>query len=172
MNDAENKIAGFRFVPHWQIESSENDDAVLQFWEREGALANDVKSRERLRQVVLDARDADGRVAGVSTAVPMTLPRLGQPTYYFRCFVGKDWRKTRLVLHLLNRTCDVLEDFARRHDFPCIGVVLELENTRFGEALKRAWWPNTGFVFIGKSQRGLDLRVKYFRGAKLKPAKI
>ena len=172
MKDPESKIAGFRFVPHWQIESSENDDAVLQFWEREGALANDVKSRERLRQVVLDARDADGRVAGVSTAVPMTLSRLGQPTYYFRCFVGKDWRKTRLVLHLLNRTCDVLEDFARRHDFPCIGVVLELENTRFGEALKRAWWPNTGFVFIGKSQRGLDLRVKYFRGAKLKPAKI
>ena len=151
MNDAENKTAGFSFVPHWQIESTESDDAVLQFWQREGALTNDVKTQERLRQVVLDARDADGRVAGVSTAVPMTLPRLGQPTYYFRCFVGKDWRKTRLVLHLLNRTCDVLEKFARRHDFPCIGVVLELENTRFGEALKRAWWPNTGFVFIGKS---------------------
>lgn len=172
MDDTREEIAGFRFVPHWQIESVENDDAVLQFWEREGALANDVKTRDRLRQVVLDARDADGRVAGVSTAIPMTLPRLGQPTYFFRCFVGKQWRKTRLVLHLLKRTCDVLEDYARRHDFPCIGVVLELENTRFGETLKRAWWPNTGFVFIGKSQRGLDLRVRYFRGAKLKPAKI
>ena len=27
----------------------------------------------------------------------MTLPRLGQPMYYFRCFVGKRWRKSRLV---------------------------------------------------------------------------
>ncbi len=162
----------FTFVEHWQKGDTANDDAVLQFWEREGALASDAKPQERLRQVVLDARDADGRVAGVSTAVPITLPRLGQPTYYFRCFIGKDWRKSRLVLHLLQRTCDVLEDFARQHNFPCIGVILELENTRFGEALQRAWWPNTGFVFIGKSQRGLDLRVKYFRGAKLKPAKV
>lgn len=162
----------FTFVEHWQKGDTANGDAVLQFWEREGALATDARPQERLCQVVLDARDADGRVAGVSTAVPITLPRLGQPTYYFRCFIGKNWRKSRLVLHLLQRTCDVLEDFARQHGFPCIGVVLELENTRFGEAMQRAWWPNTGFVFIGKSQRGLDLRVKYFRGAKLKPAKI
>ncbi|HSN01013.1 MAG TPA: hypothetical protein VLS52_08405, partial [Rudaea sp.] len=81
------------------------------------------------------------------------------------------WRTSRLVLHLLRRTFTTLEEHARRHDFPCIGVVLELENERFGETLKTAWWPNTGFVFIGKSQRGLDLRVRYFRGAKLKPAK-
>lgn len=162
----------FTFVEHWQKDDPAHGDAVLQFWEREGALAADAKAQDRLRQVVLDARDADGRVAGVSTAVPITLPRLGQPTYYFRCFVGKDWRKSRLVLHLLQRTCDVLEDFARQHNFPCIGVILELENARFGEALQRAWWPSTGFVFIGKSQRGLDLRVRYFRGAKLKPAKM
>ncbi len=112
--------------------------------------------------------DRNGAIAGVATAVPITLPRLGQPTYYFRCFIGKDWRKSRLVLSLLRRTSEVLEDYARAHDFPCIGIVLEMENARFGESLKRAWWPSTGFVFIGKSQRGLDLRVKYFRGAKLK----
>lgn len=162
----------FTFVEHWQKDDPANDDAVLQFWEREGALAADSKAQDRLRQVVLDARDADGRVAGVSTAVPITLPRLGQPTYYFRCFVGKNWRNSRLVLQLLRRTCDVLEEFARAHDFPCIGVILELENSRFGQTLQRAVWPSTGFVFIGKSQRGLDLRVRYFRGAKLKPAKI
>ena len=173
MNDSATS-SSFTFVEHWQKGDTANADAVLQFWEREGALATDAKPQERLRQVVLDARDADGRVAGVSTAVPITLPRLGQPTYYFRCFIGKNWRKSRLVLHLLRRTYDALEDFARQHNFPCVGVVLELENTRFGEVLQQAQWPATakGFVFIGKSQRGLDLRVRYFRGAKLKPAKI
>jgi hypothetical protein len=164
--------AQFTFVPHWQAENAENADAVLEFWRRENAISDEASAKKRLGEIVLHARDASGAVAGVSTAVKITLPRLGQPTYYFRCFIGKGWRKSRLVLHLLRRTCEILEAHARAHDFPCIGVVLEMENARFGEALQRAWWPNTGFVFIGKSQRGLDLRVKYFRGAKLKPAKI
>lgn len=168
MNDSASKSAPFRFVPHWQVQSTENADAVLQFWEREGALANDIKAQERLREVVLDARDADGRLAGVCTVVPMTLPRLGQPMYYYRCFIGKQWRKTRLVFRLLLRAFDVLEEYARTHDFPCIGVVLELENSRFGETLRAPVWPSTGFVYAGKSGRGLDLRLRYFRGARLK----
>ena len=170
MNDSPEKSATttFRFVSHWKAESVENDDAVLQFWEREGALVNDVKAQERLREVVLDARDADGRLAAVCTAVPMTLPRLAQPMYYYRCFIGKQWRKTRLVFKLLIRAFDVLEEHARAHDFPCIGLVLELENNRFGETLRTPVWPSTGFVYAGKSGRGLELRVRYFRGAKLK----
>jgi hypothetical protein len=158
----------FRFVTHWKVASQDNDDAVLQFWEREGALANDTKARERLREVVLDARDSDGRLAGVCTAIPMTLPRLAQPMYYYRCFIGKPWRKTRLVFRLLVRAFELLEADAREDDFPCIGVVLELENTRFGEALRSPVWPSTGFVYIGKSGRGLDLRLRYFHGARLK----
>jgi hypothetical protein len=170
MNDGTEKSATstFRFVSHWKIESVENDDAVLQFWEREGALVNDVKAQERLREVVLDARDADGRLAAVCTVVPMTLPRLAQPMYYYRCFIGKQWRKTRLVFKLLIRAFEVLEEYARAQGFPCIGIVLELENTRFGETLRTPVWPSTGFVYAGKSGRGLELRVRYFRGAKLK----
>ena len=170
MNDAAQKADSFRFVPHWQLESLENDDAVLQFWEREGALANDAKAKERLREVVFDARDADGRVAGVCTAVPITLPRLGQPMYYYRCFIGKQWRRSRLVFRLLLRAFERLEAYARESHFPCIGVVLELENNRFGETLRSPVWPSTGFVYIGKSGRGLDLRLRYFRGARLKKA--
>jgi len=172
MNDVAEKVAekkeAFRFVPHWNIASIENDDAVMQFWEREGALANDVKARERLREVVLDARDGDGRLAGVCTVVPMTLPRLGQPMYYYRCFVGKPWRASRLVFKLLVRSFELLEAFARENNYPCIGVVLELENNRFGETLRSPMWPSTGFIYVGKSGRNLDLRLRYFRGAKLK----
>ena len=168
MNQIAADKPAFRFVPHWKIESVENDDAVLQFWEREGALVNDIKAHDRLREIVLDARDVDGRVAGVCTAIPMTLPRLGQPMYYYRCFIGKQWRKTRLVFKLLIGAFGVLEEHARANAFPCIGMVLELENTRFGESLRTPVWPATGFVYAGKSGRGLDLRLRYFRGAKLK----
>jgi hypothetical protein len=158
----------FHFVTHWQRDCAEDAAAVLDFWRREQAFNSEVNAEERLRQVVLHARDATGEVAGVCTVMPLTLPRIGQPMYYYRCFIGKAWRKTRLVFRLLLRAFDVLEDYARAHGFPCIGMVLELENTRFGEALRAPVWPSTGFVYIGKSGRGLDLRVRYFRGARLK----
>jgi hypothetical protein len=162
--------AGFQFVPHWKIENTESDDAILAFWKSENAVPDEAKARERLKQVVLHVRDASGAVAGVCTAMPAQHPRLGQPMYYYRCFIGKAWRKTRLVFTMLIRAFDILEAYAREHDFPCIGMVLELENPRFGKTLRAPVWPSTGFVYVGISQRNLDLRVRYFRGARLKKA--
>ncbi len=158
----------FSFVTHWQVPSVENDADVAAFWQREGALGADIKTDERLRQVVLHARTADGEIAGVCTAVPVTLPRLGQPMYYYRCFIGQRWRKSRLVFKILLRAFDLLQDFAQSQNYPCIGMLLELENPRFGETLDAPVWKSTQFVYIGKSQRDLDLRVRYFDGARLK----
>ena len=141
---------------------------VLEFWRREHALDDEVKAQERLREVVMHATDAAGETTAVCTAVPMTLPRLGQPMYYYRCFVGARWRKTRLVFTLLARAFDALETHARAHAYPCIGVLLELENERFGKSLRAPVWPGIRFVYAGKSGRGLELRVRYFRGARLK----
>jgi hypothetical protein len=170
MNDT--NTAGFQFVPHWKLERTPADDEpLLVFWKNEGALPNPAQAKERLSQVVLHACDATGAMAGVCTAVPLTHPRMAQPLYYYRCFVGKAWRKSRLVFTMLIRAFDVLEEYARANDFPCIGVILELENSRFGETLRSPVWPSTGFVYIGKGPRGLDLRVRYFHGARLKKAK-
>ena len=158
----------FTFVTHWKQESESDDNAITEFWKTEGALSNDVKTAERLRQVILRAQTADGKVAAVCTAVPMTLPRLAQPMYYYRCFIGKDFRKTRLVIEILGRAFDVLEEYARANRYPCVGVLLELENSRFTDRLRTPVWPFVPFIYIGKSQRNLDLRVRYFRGARLK----
>jgi hypothetical protein len=159
----------FRYVAHWQTDLPDEGEAVLAFWRRENALGDETKAKQRLSEIVLHARNDSDEVAGVCTAVPVTLPRLAQPMYYYRCFIGKDWRNSMLVLNLLNRAFSVLEGYARNHDYPCIGVVLELENARFGETLREPVWTNTGFIYVGKSGRNLDLRLRYFKGAKLKP---
>ncbi|MFI4969392.1 MAG: hypothetical protein ACHP7D_04245, partial [Lysobacterales bacterium] len=57
----------------------------------------------------------------------------------------------------------------RANGYPCIGILLELENTRFRDKGRMAAWWSPRFVYIGRSTRGLDLRVHYFRGARLKP---
>ena len=163
----------FEFIVHWPLVDEDAKVAIAAFWRREGALNDDAAIQQRLTQVVMHARTHDGEVAGVCTAVPVTPPRLGQPMYYWRAFVGARWRASPLVMSLLKRSCVLLEEHARAHDHPCIGVLLELENDRFRERGRMATWFNPRFVYLGRSDRGLDLRALYFKGARLKdpPAK-
>ncbi len=168
MNDANPVQPKFDFIAHWPQGTPKDGAAVLEFWRRENAMGDEAKAQQRLREVVLHAVTDAGDVAGVCTAVPITLPRLGQPMYYYRCFIGGAWRKSRLVYGMVNHAFDALEAFARDNNYPCIGVLLELENSRFGKKLRAPVWPHTRFIYIGKSQRNLDLRLRYFRGARLK----
>jgi hypothetical protein len=158
----------FRYVAHWQTDLPDEAQAVLAFWKNESAIGDETQAKQRLNEIVLHARDESDEIAGVCTAVATTLPRLGQPMYYYRCFIGKKWRTTRLVVLLLKRSIELLEGYASRNNFPCIGIVIELENTRFAENGRDPVWRDIDFTYIGKSQRGHDLRVRYFRGAKLK----
>ncbi|HEY0180156.1 MAG TPA: hypothetical protein VGC30_11075 [Dokdonella sp.] len=161
--------AAFRFVVDWQALDAASADAIRAFWQREGAIVDPAQIAQRLPQVVMHATTADGEVAGVCTALLATPPMLAQPFYYWRTFVGARWRRTQLVMMLLKRSCTLLEDYAARHGHPAIGVLLELENERFRERGRMAVWWNPRFVYIGRSARGLDLRVHYFKGARLKP---
>jgi hypothetical protein len=163
--------ARFTFVVDWPAPSKESGEAIRAFWAREGAFNDEAQMKARLPQVVMHALTPDGEVAGVCTAVVMTPPHLAQPVYYWRTFVGKAWRATPLVMMLLKRSCVLLEAHARDNNYPCIGILLELENNRFKEKGRTAVWWNPRFVYIGRSQRGLDLRVFYFKGARLKGGK-
>ncbi|HEU4662498.1 MAG TPA: hypothetical protein VFS55_00560 [Dokdonella sp.] len=158
----------FDFIHDWPAADTAAKADISAFWRREGALNDEAAIEQRLKQVVMHARTRDGEVAGVCTALPMTPPRLGQPMYYWRTFVGTRWRASSLVMSLLKRSCALLEEHARTHDYPCIGVLLELENDRFRERGRMATWFNPRFVYIGRSDRGLDLRALYFKGARLK----
>lgn len=141
---------------------------VSAFWHRENAIQNPDGAARRLTQVVLYACAASGEVAGVATAIPMLPPRFGQPMYYLRAFVGRAWRTTPLVRSLTIRSCSVLEGYARERGFPCIGVLLELENTHFYKTLRKPVWWNPRFYYVGKSERGLEVRAFYFKDARLK----
>jgi len=158
----------FDFVVAWPSISTEDGEAIKAFWRREGALTDDTAMEQRLQQVVMHARTKAGEIAGVCTALPTVPVRLAQPMYFWRAFVGAQWRSTPLVMALLKRSCALLEEHARAHDYPCIGVLLELENERFRERGRSATWFNPRFVYIGRSDRGLDLRALYFKGVRLK----
>lgn len=161
----------FHYIESWQCMEDEDAEEVRLFWLKEGTNVQGHTADERVRQIVLRVVNDDGELAAVSTAEPRVIPRLMQPMYYFRCHVGAAWRAHRLIQPLLLRSFDVLEQWAHARDFPCIGLLLELENPAFRATLQRAHWHfpgSTGYTFIGRSPRGFDLRVCYFQGAELK----
>lgn len=160
----------FRYLVDWQALNAADAESIRAFWLREQANVEGDEAARRVQQTIVRVLNADGELVAVSTAAPKTIPRLLQPMYYYRCFVGEAWRDRKLARPLLRHSFDVLEQWAREHQFPCIGMLLELENTGFARTLQRARWPDVDFSFIGRSQRGLDLRVRYFRGARLKSA--
>jgi hypothetical protein len=163
----------YQIITDWRRLDTATGEAIRAFWLREQANVAGNEATRRLTEVVAHVVDEQGRLAAVATATPKVLPRLGQPLYYYRCFVGKSWRASKLVRPLLRHTQMVLEAFARAHDYPCIGILLELENEGFADTLRWAHWSGVGFSYIGVSPRGLDLRVWYFRGARLKtPAEL
>lgn len=158
----------FTYHAGWTELTERDAQDVIEFWQREKALPGGQDPRQRVSQVVMFARDADGEVAAVGTAVPQWPPQLAQPVYYYRSFVAPKWRHTRVVYNLLRKAVRLLEADAEAHDWPCIGVMLELENQRFGETGRMPVWPRIEFVYIGRSPRGLECRVHWFRKAKLK----
>ncbi len=163
----------YQYINDWKQLDPAMGETIRAFWLREQANVEGERATQRLNEVVAHVLDENGQLAAVSTASPKILPRLGQPMYYYRCFVGKKWRSGKLVRPLLRYTQKTLEDYARANGYPCIGVLLELENEGFADTLRWAYWPGTGFSYIGVSPRGLELRVWYFRGAKLKtPAEM
>ena len=162
--------ARFSYVADWHALDPAESEAIAAFWRSEGALTEEAHIKARLPQVVMHVRE-NGRVAAISTAVAMTPPQFGQPVYYFRMFVGKAWRSTPLIKRLAVRATKCLEEYAVAHDFPCIGVMLELEGARFKEKWRMPIWSYAQFIYIGRSPRGLETRVYYFKGALLKEIK-
>lgn len=158
----------FRLVPAWQALAAEDAAAIRAFWQQEQAIAHAEDAEQRLRQVVVYAVTGDGALAGVATALPMLPPSFGQPMYYLRAFVGRAWRTTPLVRELTIKACNLLAAHAREKSFPCIGVLLELENARFAQALRKPVWHHPRFHYVGLSPRGLEMRALYFEGARLK----
>lgn len=159
----------FSLTPAWPERLGDADgEELLAFWKREGAIVDEAQARARLKQVVFLARSGTGEIAGVCTALPITPPQLGQPMYFWRSFIGANWRHTRLINDLLARSCEELDEYAAANGYPAIGILLELENERFRKVLRKAEWAHPHFTYIGRSPRGLDVRVHYFKGARLK----
>ena len=158
------------FIPVWKQVTPELADELLAFWKDNNAIADDAAAKQRVPEVVCVARDENGALCGVGTAVIKVLPRLRQPMYYYRQFFAKGLRGQHQELAFYQRCKQVLQDYNRGlGQAESLGILLEIENAKIAAAYKRTIEPGFEAVFIGYSPRGLQLRASYFDNAVLLP---
>ena len=158
----------FRFITDWQRIEDATADAIREFWLRENAEVEDASGR--LHEVVVHAIDLHGAIAAVATVEAVIVPKLGQPMYSFRCFVGHAWRDSTLPRSLMRHSQQLLEPYAHERGYPCIGILAELENPGYEKSLQRAFWAGVNLTYIGRGSNGVQQRIWYFPRARLKSA--
>lgn len=158
----------FETVPVWKQVSAELTAELIALWGRSQAIPDPDRAVHRARQAVCVARDQSGAICGVGTAIIRVLPRLRQPLYYYRQFFAPEFRGQKQAVPFLNEARRVLEEYNDSLSAPeSLGMLLELENQQLVARYERAYEPAADSTFIGYSPRGLQLRVSYFKNARL-----
>jgi hypothetical protein len=156
--------AGYR-VELLAEQDAVDDRAVLEFWEREGAMTTE-QAAQRVREVLVVTTDAAGAVVGVSSAYLHRSPQLGMDLWYFRSFVAAEHRASDIALTQSLMGRDHLRSlFVSGADTRGAGVVYELENQGLKRRTEAIWPLGLHFAFIGRNERGDHVRVYYFPGA-------
>ena len=160
----------FDIIPVWNNVTPELTAELVELWGRHGAIPDAARAAARARQAVCIARDADGAVCAVGTALVRVLPRLRQPMYYYRQFFSPDFRGQGKAIAFLNQARQLLQEYNAGLEKPeSLGVLLELENRFLATHYNRAYEPSADSTFIGYSPKGLQLRASYFEDARLLP---
>jgi len=160
----------FEIVPVWRQVTPELQAELVAFWQRNNAIDGAERAAARAQQAVCIGRDEKGAVCAVGTAALRTLPRLRQPTYYYRQFFDAAHRGRGQAIPFANRAKAILQAWNAGLARPeSLGMLIEVENRALSDHFPIVHEPETGYSFIGYSPRGLVLRVSWFDGAMLQP---
>lgn len=160
----------FDIVPVWKQVTPELKEELVAFWQRNGAIADATRAGARAEQAVCIGRDAEGALCAVGTAALRVIPRLRQPTYYYRQFFDASRRGNGQAIPFANAAKAILEAYNKTLEKPeSLGMLIEVESELLASRYAMALEPRTGYAFIGYSPRGLVLRVSYFENATLLP---
>jgi len=159
----------FEVIPVWKQVTPELKAELVAFWERNRALGATAQAEMRAEQAACIGRDERGVLCAVGTATLRILPRLRQPTYYYRQFFDASQRGQRQTVPFVAQVREVLQAYNASLPQPeSLGLLVELESkllsNRYTKAKEAA-----GFTFIGYSPRNLPLFVSWFDDATLLP---
>lgn len=155
-------------VPVWKKITPDLESQLIALWARNNALPDPTKAGERARQAVAVGRDETGAIWGVGTAVLGIVPSFGQPTYLYRQFFDVGSRGLKQTEPFLRCVRDTLEAYNASLPRPeSVGVMFEMQNDGLTSRYQDLYQAEGDAHFIGWSPRGRQLRLIYFKGAKI-----
>lgn len=155
-------------IPVWKQVTPALASELIAFWARNNAIADPTKAAERATQAVLVGRDEDGQIWSVGTAVLGIVPSFGQPTYLYRQFFAASHRGMKQTMPFLVRARETLEAYNASLPQPeSVGVMIELQNDAMSVRYQDMYEQEPAAHFIGWSPRGRQLRMLYFKGARI-----
>ena len=101
----------FKITPVWKQVTPELKAELREFWERNKALASGEQADMRAEQAVCIGRGEDGAICAVGTAQLRILPRLRQPTYYYRQFFDPSIRGQQQTVPFAKRVVKALQEY-------------------------------------------------------------
>ena len=88
--------------------------------------------------------------------------------FLFRMIVLPAFRVPGIESKLIVATREILEAFSEKQTTnKCIGMLTFVENPQVIAARRAAVWPASKMVFIGNDKAGRQIRVYYFKGARI-----
>ncbi len=156
-----------RILPAWQREDFALETAAIKFWRQHELLPARVDERARSRSLSAIAY-ADDEVAGVSTIIVRLLPMVRARIAMFRCSVAPEHRRLGLAAQLAVTSRDLVEVWSR--DNPArevLGMGCVVQGAELSEKKEQPVWPISGMGLVGYNLRGEQIRVVWFRHAKL-----
>jgi len=156
-------------TPVWKRVGPELQASLAKYWIASGAMKDEARATERAKQAVCVASD-EGRIVGVTTAYPRVAPSLRQPMYFLRMHVAQPARNQGLSIPFVKESfAEIERQELAKPKLICLGVILQLQNERLAAHYNEAYWWQSGFVYAGLTRDDQQLRVKYFKDARLGP---
>lgn len=154
------------FENQWISQSEQTRQGVIDFWNTHNLLKPDVSGIQRAKEVVWVVRTPSQSIIGVSTAFKAHFKQLHNNFYVFRCAIAPDFRIPGLMSKILVDTRDFLESIHKKDPDPCLGIMTFVENPGVN-ANRKAVWSASQMVYVGSTPDGKQIRVYYFKGARI-----
>ena len=140
---------------------------VIDIWKKYNLLSKGESGMERAQQVAIIVKNKNHEIIGISTAYSTYVKQLKNTLFVFRCMLIPEYRYPGLLTKLTVITRDYLEYIHKNHEPLCIGLITEVQNPKLAKYRREAVYPGSGFIFIGYTKNGNQVRVYYFKGAKI-----
>lgn len=160
-----NSEISFDYV--WENVTPDLVGEAKNFWLSENALQGDEeKMEDRAQELIMVARNKDKKIVGVNSASRIKVRQLNNQIFYFyRVFVGSEYRDEGLMMSLAHKSREFLHGrYLSGEDASVKGFYLAVESPILQKVQTKAVMLIGGIEhpFIGVDELGRHLRVAWF----------